>query len=149
MKKSLLIIFAIAFVGFTSCKKDTEIVIEDSSQPIGAFTASKTGTLVAQNGTPTAGTVQTGVDAAGSNFLRLGSNFTTELGTGTVSVYLSTSSTFRASPGTGNPDLQLVGIVKANGMANYKLTSAPAAKFTHVILWCGSANVPFGNAPIQ
>jgi hypothetical protein len=150
MKKSLLIILAIAIVGFSSCGKDTETVTEtvDSSQPVGTFTAAKTGTFVAQNGTPTAGTVQRGVDAAGTNFLRLGSNFTTELGTGTVTIYLSTSSTFRASPGTGNPDILLVGFVKANGVANYKLASAPAAKFTHIILWCGTASIPFGNASL-
>ena len=149
MKKTLFMIFAIAFVALTSCKKDTETVTVDSSQPSGTFTVSKTGTLVAQNSTPTAGTVQTGVDASGTSFLKLGTNFTTALGTGTVSVYLSTSSTFRASPGTGNPDLQLVGIVKANGEAFYKLTAAPASKFTHVIMWCGSANIPFGNAPLN
>lgn len=149
MKKTLFMIFAMSFAVLTSCKKDTETVTVDSAKPIGTFTVRKTGNLVAQNGTPTAGTVQTGVDESGTSFLKLGANFTTELGTGTVTVYLSTSSTFRPSPGTGNPDIQLVGIAKANGEAFYKLTAAPASKFTHVIMWCGSANVPFGNAPIN
>jgi len=151
MKKSLLIILTFALLGFSSCEKEKETITEtiDSSKPSGAFTASKSGTLIAQNGTPTAGTVKLGKDASGTYYFKLASNFITELGTGTASVYLSTSSTFVASPGSGNPDLQLVGIVKSNGEAFYKLASMPASKFTHVIIWCGSANIPFGNAPLQ
>jgi hypothetical protein len=55
--------------------------------------------------------IEIGVDSQNTTFVHLGSDFTTELGTGTTSVYLSTSNTFKASPGTGNPDLKLIGIV--------------------------------------
>ncbi|MBK8389500.1 MAG: hypothetical protein IPL23_09615 [Saprospiraceae bacterium] len=81
--------------------------------------------------------------------MKLGSDFTTVLATGTVSVYLSTSATFKADPGKGNPDLKLIGIISKNGEQYFKMTTAPEAKFTHLILWCGSANVPFGYAMLQ
>ena len=107
------------------------------------------GSLAAQNGTPTKGTVNTGSDEKGTYFVKFGSDFTTELGTGTVTVYLSTSATYKPDPGKGNPDLKIVGLVNKNGEQFLKMSAAPEAKFTHIIIWCGSANVPFGNAPIN
>ena len=73
----------------------------------------------------------------------------TELGTGTATVYLSTSATYKADPGKGNPDLKLLGIVAKNGEQYFKLSAAPESKFTHVIIWCGSASIPFGNTPLN
>lgn len=132
----------------TSCSKEETVTI-DSSQPNGTFTVARTGTLTAQSDTPTEGTVELGTDSDGTNFLRFGSDFKTELATGTVSLYFSTSDTFTASPGTGNPDLRLVGAVQQNGERFLKLDSAVSANFTHIILWCNTAGVPFGNARLQ
>ena len=84
-----------------------------------------------------------------ANWVKLGSDFKTELGTGTATLYLSTSATYKASPGTGNPDLKLVGIVSKNGEQYFKLGAAPDAKFSYVIVWCGSASIPFGNAMLK
>ena len=148
MKKLLLAIVVIV-VGMTSCSKDAVTNTIDSSKPDGTFTPAKSGTFVAQNGTPSAGMAQLGTDSKGTQFLKFGSDFKTEFGTGTVSVYLSTSMTFTASPGTGNPDLKLVGPVSKAGENYFKLDPAAAAKFTYVILWCGTANIPFGNAKLQ
>lgn len=147
MKKLLTI--ALAAILFTSCGKDETTVTVDSSQPSGAFTATRSGTLTAQNSTPTKGAISIGRDAQNTNFLSLGSDFTTELGTGTATVYLSTSATFTASPGTGNPNLILVGTVQGNGARFYRLNAAPAATFTHVIIWCATANIPFGNGRLN
>jgi hypothetical protein len=133
----------------TSCKKDTVEVIVDSGQPQGTFTVSKTGNVVAQNGTGSKGTITLGKDSKGINFLKFGSDFSTELGTGTVSVYLSTSETFKPDPMKGNPDLRVIGSATKNGENYYKLDAAPDAKFTHIILWCGTAGIPFGNAKLQ
>ncbi len=146
--KKLIYFIAIVATGISSCSKDNTITI-DSSKPTGTFTASKTGTLVAQNATPTAGMAQLGTDSKGVQFLKFGTDFTTEFGTGTVSVYLSTSMNFVASPGTGNPDLKLVGPVIKAGENYFKIDPAAAAKFTYVILWCGTANIPFGNAKLN
>ncbi len=153
MKRIFIGIFALALTTITtvSCDKDTETVTVqvDTTRPVGAFTASKTGTLTAQNGTPTQGKIEIGKDTENSTFVHLGSDFKTELGTGTATVYLSKTATFTASPGTGNPDLKLVGVVSANGEAYYKLSGAAPAGLDYVIIWCGSANIPFGNGLLK
>ncbi len=148
MRNILLTFFSIALFSLVSCTK-TETVTVDTALPQGNFAKLKMGTLVAQNGTPTKGMVNTGKDDQGVYFVKFGSDFTTELGTGTVTVYLSTSATYKADPGKGNPDLKIVGLVNKNGEQYLKLTGAPDSKFTHIIIWCGSASVPFGNAPLN
>ena len=148
MKKTLLFSLMLALVAFVSCTK-TETVTVDSSKPNGTFTPKLSGALVAQNGTPTAGTASLGTDGQSSNWVKLGSDFKTELGTGTATLYLSTSATYKASPGTGNPDLKLVGVIPKNGEQYFKLSAAPEAKFTYIIVWCGSASIPFGNAMLK
>lgn len=150
MKKNFLFIGMVVLsltMMFTSCSK--EEIITDSSKPVGTFTVSKSGTFVAENGAPSKGKVELGADENQVNFLALGSDFTTQLATGTVSVYLSTSNTFTADPGNGNPDLKQVGAINANGQQYIKLATAVDSKFTHVILWCNSAGVQFGNAALN
>jgi hypothetical protein len=135
-----------------SCSNDndtTETVEIDSSLPVGTYTVSKTGTLTAENGTPTAGTVELGTDTDGTTFLHLGTDFTTEQGTGTATVYLSKTSTLTASPSTGNPDLKLIGIVTENGEAYYKISGTVDADLEYVIIWCGTASIPFGNGLLE
>jgi len=152
MKNLKLISILLAFLSFTviSCDEDdAEQVIIDSALPNGTFTVQRSGSLTAQNGTPTTGTVELGSDPDGSVFLRFGDNFTTELATGTVSIYLSTSETFTPDPANGNPDLMVIGAVARNGEAFFKLNGSVDSKYTHVILWCGTANIPFGNAQLQ
>lgn len=144
----LVLLFAIVFVA-SSCSDDDDPVIIDSSMPNGTTTVLRSGGLTAENSTPTAGTVEIIQDEDNTFFLRFGDNFTTELATGTVSVYFSTSSVFMADPGNGNPDLSLVGVVKSNGEQFFKLEGSVSSNFTHVILWCNSASIPFGNAELQ
>ncbi|QWX84401.1 DM13 domain-containing protein [Cellulophaga sp. HaHaR_3_176] len=160
MKKGFYLISKVAFVSIfmltVSCSDDdneTETIIEtvivDSSLPNGDLTVVSAGSFVAENGTPTAGTVEVGTDTDSSNFVHFGSDFTTELGTGTVGIFLSTSSVYTPDPGNGNPELMLIGNVSANGEKFIKLTEAPDAKYTHIILWCATANIPFGNAELN
>ncbi|WP_437398598.1 DM13 domain-containing protein [Flagellimonas lutimaris] len=146
-------IFAAFSLVLTSCSDDdddnTEIITVDSSAPVGTFAVSREGTLVAESGTPTQGTVQLGEDSQGTNFVRFSDDFTTELGTGTVAIFLSTSEVYTADPANGNPDLRLIGNVSSNGEMFIKLDQAPESKFTHIILWCATASIPFGNAELQ
>lgn len=142
-----LLFLTLIFV-FTSCSEDETITI-DSALPNGNLIVERTGGLTAENGTPTTGTVELGKDLENVDFLRFSSNFTTELATGTVSVYFSTSSVFVADPGNGNPDLILIGGVQKNGEQFFKLNTAIPSNFTHVILWCNTAGIPFGNAQLQ
>ncbi|WP_367388367.1 DM13 domain-containing protein [Lewinella sp. LCG006] len=151
MKKGI-IPFLMVFMSFTlifsSCGDEDPITI-DSSQPNGALTIQRTGTFTAESNTPTTGTAELVTDSENTNFLRFGSDFTTELATGTVAVYFSTSATFTPDPGNGNPDLLLIGAVQSNGEQFFKLGQAIPSNFTHVILWCNTASIPFGNAPLQ
>jgi hypothetical protein len=140
-----VVLMALAMV-FTSCKKD-EIV--DRTVPNGDFTVSKTGTFVDQNAAGSAGTAELGKDEDGVQFVKFGANFATNFATGTVVVYLSTSATYTASPGTGNPDLRLIGNTTKGGLQYFRLDPAADAKFTHIILYCASAGVQFGNAPLN
>lgn len=150
MKRLMVFFFFATALTFTACESDSnDPEIIDPTQPVGTFTASRSGDFVAQNNTPTDGSAMLGTDDNGDQFLRFGTDFTTELATGTVSVFLSTSDTFTADPGNGNPDLMLVGVVRGNGEQFYKFDSAVNSKFTHVILWCGTASIPFGYAPLQ
>lgn len=129
-----------------SCKKEEVI---DPTKPNGTFSVSKTGTFVNENGAGSAGTAELGTDDDGTQFLHFASNFTTNLATGTVVVYLSTSDTYTADPASGNPDLRLAGYINAAGEHYFRLDPAADAKFTHVLLYCASAGVQFGNAPLN
>jgi hypothetical protein len=151
MKRPVLFLMLLAILGtgFMACDNDTDTETIDSSLPTGMLTVSRTGDFVAENGTPTAGTAALGTDEDGDIFLRFNNGFTTELGTGTVSVYLSTSDTFMPDPANGNPDLRVIGVVSQNGDNYFKLDGMVDNKFTHVILWCGTANIPFGYAELQ
>ncbi len=149
MKFLLTTLTALSLTLFISCSDDAETITLDSSQPSGTFTSSSSGSFVAQNDSGSAGTAELGKDSEGTQFLHFSNEFKTNQGTGTVTIYMSTSATFTASPGTGNPDLLLVGAVKTNGEKYFKIAPVAASKFTHVILWCGSANVTFGNAELK
>ncbi|MEL6537200.1 MAG: DM13 domain-containing protein [Bacteroidota bacterium] len=133
----------------SACTEEVTPEVIDSSQPQGVFTATATGDFVEQNGAGSTGSASLGTDEDGATFLQFNSAFNTNLATGTVTVYLSTSAEFTADPGNGNPDLYLVGAVRSAGENNFKLDPVPGSEFTHVILWCGSANVPFGYAELQ
>ena len=143
---TLLCVISASF--FSACTKE-KVVIVDPTQPQGTFTAAKSGTFVAQNATGSTGAAQLGTDEKGTHFLKFGSDFSSNFATGTVTVYLSTSMTFTPDPGNGNPFLRLIGPVSKAGEHYFLLDPAADPKFTHVILWCGSANVPFGYAQLQ
>lgn len=112
----------------------------------GPITVVKTGTLTAQSSTNTLGMVQLVTDKDGKYFVRLTENFTTKFSTGTVTVYLSTSDKLQLST---SGTFQLISIVGKAGEHFFPLTAAPDAKFTHGIIWCGAAAIPFGFAPLN
>lgn len=140
-------LFGLFLTVFAACDKEETVTI-DSAKP-DTFTKTRSGSLTAQNGTPTAGTAELGTDKSGAQWLHLGSDFKTELGTGTATVYLSKGDTYLADPGNGNPTLILAGVIASNGEMYYKLSKTAGADYTHVIIWCGSASIPFGNAKLQ
>lgn len=147
-KSFFLPILTVATLAFAACEKEKEVIV-DPTKPQGAFVVAKSGTFTEQNATGSKGAAQLGKDEDGAHFLKLGADFNSSFATGTVTVYLSTSMTFKTDPGKGNPDLRLIGPVSKAGETYFRLDPAPDAKFTHVILWCASANVPFGYALLK
>lgn len=141
----------VAFIMLASC--DSESMKDaDKMKPVdnvavtGPITVVKTGSLTAQSSTNTLGMVQLVTNQEGKFFVRLTENFTTKFSTGTVTVYLSTSDKLQLST---SGTFQLVSIVGKAGEHFFPLTTAPDSKFTHGIIWCGAAAIPFGFAPLN
>ncbi|MEQ9168312.1 MAG: DM13 domain-containing protein [Fulvivirga sp.] len=154
LRKLSIILLSAAFV--MGCSDDDDPVVIDPTQPSGTFRASASGSFVDQSMAGTTGSVSIGTDSDGVQFLQYSSDFSTNLNTGTVSVYLTSSMVndadefaALASPGTGNPDLKLVGPLSGTGMSFQKLNSAATANQKFVLLWCGSVGVPFGSAELN
>ena len=146
MKKNFLFIALLFAIGLSSCKENAVTPTPTpttSDHPVGAFTAQRSGSLVAQSGTPTKGTVQLGVDTKGTTFLRLGSDFKSDYHTGTVTLYASKGSVH--APST----VQLISAVGKDGEQHFKMSAALSSDYTHLIVWCGSAKIPFGNAELK
>ncbi|MBB6327403.1 hypothetical protein FHS59_003046 [Algoriphagus iocasae] len=148
--KKIILLFYVTFLGLVACSDDTDPVIIDPTIPQGTFDVQRMGNFTDQNGAGSTGSASLGVDSEGSQFLQFGSNFNTALATGTVTVFLSTSDTFTPDPANGNPELLALGVVRMSG-TNYFLipSGANTSKYSHVILWCGSVGIPFGNAPLN
>ncbi len=155
--KTLLWAMALLLFVFTSCEDDdsddapTPIMV-DSSMPNGTFTSNRAGAFVEQNMTGSAGMAQLGTDSQGTQFLRFSNDFTSNFGTGTITVYLSETNEDLNDvfdPANGNPGLRIVAPVTSGGEKFFKLDPAAGANFEYVILWCASASIPFGNAPLN
>ena len=141
--------FILLTIAAVACSKDEKEVVIDSSMPQDGFNVEKTGTIVAESDTGSKGTIDLGVDGKGTNFIHFGSDFETVLATGTLTLFLSTSDTYTADPMKGNPDLMQIGPVLANGEQYFKINGDVPAKFGYVILWCESAQIPFGYAELK
>jgi hypothetical protein len=149
MKNLLNYFFAVILIT-TACSDEEEVVMIDSSLPQGEFSTQRMGSFVDQNNAGSSGTAALGTDSQATSFLRFNEGFNTALGTGTVTVFLSTSETFTPDPGNGNPDLLLLGAVRSAGVNFFKIPeNTNTTEFSHVILWCGSAGIPFGYANLQ
>ena len=111
--------------------------------PVGTFTSQRTGILVNQNGTPpTKGSVQLGIDGNNTQFIKTSSDFQTEL-SGAVTVYLSKGNVYNAAT------VQAISLITKNGEQYFKVTPKITADFTHAIIWCPAAKIPFGYVELK
>lgn len=148
--KKVFILFYVAFLGLVSCTDDPDPVTIDPTKPTGVLNVMRSGSFVDQNNSGSVGTAGIGTDTKGKEFLQFNQAFNTKFSTGTVTVFLSTSATFMASPSTGSPNLFPIGPVRAAGENFFAIPEGTStAKYTHVILWCGAVGIPFGNAQLQ
>jgi len=154
MKKAFLILITMSVV-LLGCSDDDETIIQDPTQPNGVFTASAVGTFNdGQNG-GSMGMVEIGTDESGDQFLHFLNGFSTNLGTGTVSIYITdraiddaTEFGMVADPANGNPNLRLIGPITVNGESFIRINTSVSASLDYVQLWCGSVNVPWGWAQL-
>lgn len=144
MKNLMLIALSVLCLTFTSCNKDDDITEEiDTSMPNGSTSTLKSGSLVDQNTKGTMGTASIIKDEDDTYFVKFSSDFETTLATGTVSLFLTQSATFKT---TVDDTQEVIGFINSNGEQFFKLSAAPSDDFDHVILWCSTAAVPFGYA---
>ncbi len=149
MKNYLKTLFAACLVlAITSCSDSdgNPSAPDDNTQVMGQIDVLRSGTLTAQSSTNTRGTVSIVKDMDGKHFVRLSDNFTTKFSTGTVTVYLSNSQALNLNSAAS---FQLVSIVGKPGEQFFTLPGLPDSKFTHCIIWCGAAAIPFGFAKLD
>ena len=144
--KLLYSVFLITFLSSCGDSGEDPMAPDDNTMVMGQVDVLRSGTLTAQSSTNTMGMVAIVKDKDGKHFVRLSENFTTKFSTGTVTVYLATSQTLNLnSSGT----FQLVSIVGKPGEQFFALPGLPDSKFTHAIIWCGAAAIPFGFAKLD
>ncbi|GMQ31596.1 hypothetical protein [Algoriphagus confluentis] len=142
----LLLSFILSSCGSDSAT-DTDPSIPDNSQEVsGTVQVIRGGNLTAQSSTNTRGMVDIVKDQQNRYFVRLSDSFTTKFSTGTVTVYLSTGQALNLN---SQGSFQLVSVVGKAGEHFFALPSKPDDKFTHGIIWCGAAGIPFGFAPLN
>ncbi|WP_111670284.1 DM13 domain-containing protein [Algoriphagus litoralis] len=148
MKSILKILLALTPILFFSCEDNegNPSAPDDNMEVMGEIEVIKAGTLTAQSSTNTMGIVSIVKDKDGKYFVQLSDTFTTKFSTGTVTVYLATSQTLALS---NSASFQLVSIVGKPGEQFFSLPGLPDSKFTHAIIWCGAAAIPFGFAPLN
>lgn len=149
LSQKYLIVFSILLLS-SACSDpgDSRPSVPDDQTPdmvkvVGEVEVLKTGTFTSQSGSNTKGMIDLVTDEAGSFFVKLGDDFTSSFHTGTVTVYLSTTKNLTLSE---TSSFQLVAVVDEPGAHFFKLPNFPDFKFSHGILWCGAAAIPFGFA---
>ncbi len=147
--KNMAVVAFVAFL-FTACKKD-DPTTKFTSDPVGTQTSLKTGTLVNVDGPGTSGTLAIIEDADKNQFVKLNSDFKSGFATGTVVVYLAKTSEsikVQRDGGATATNVKAVGFVNSNGQHYLKLPSTYDG-YSFVVLYCETAEINFGYAPLQ
>ena len=140
----------------TACNNDDEEAQPQATDgPVGTVTTLQSGTLMAENGTPTMGTLAIVRDDNDDEFLSLNDDFRSDFATGTIVVYLAKTGANIKSQRTnadGTPNgagnVQAIGFVNKNGQQYLKLPSA-ATGFSYVVFYCETVEINFGNALLR
>lgn len=151
----LLLVGLFAAVTTACSKDDTTAQPQSTNGPSGTVTTLRTGTLTAENGTPTAGTVSLVRDANNVEWLSIADNFRSDFGTGTVAVYLAKTGANIKSQRTktdGSPNgagnVLAIGFVSKNGQQYLRLPSS-STPFSYVVFYCETVEINFGNAQLK
>lgn len=145
-----LFLVACAFIA-TACSDNatTQPVTTDPSMPSGATTTLRSGTITAENNTPTAGMVSIIRDAQNNEFVSLGDDFKSDFHTGTVTIYLAkTADNIGMQEAASASNVLKVALVNKNGKQYFKIPSS-AAGFPYVVFYCATAKINFGNSGLS
>lgn len=152
LMKSLFVCFlVVCALAVTACSESTttQPTPTDSNMPSGQITTLRSGTITAENSTPTAGMLSIVRDAQNNEFISLGDNFVSDFHTGTVTIYLAKEA--------GNIDMQQmasasnvlkVALVNKNGKQYFKIPGSSAG-FPYVVFYCTTAKINFGNSALS
>ncbi|MGY3091355.1 hypothetical protein ACVWYF_004421 [Hymenobacter sp. UYAg731] len=112
-------------------------------------TTLRTGTMMAQGGVMSGGSLALERDAAGTEFVRFNADFRTDFHTGSLGVYLAKSDGLVRVQVAANPaNVVRVGTITRDGAQTLAIPGS-ATGFTHVIIHCDAAQYNFGAALMQ
>jgi hypothetical protein len=143
-------VFIASLVVF-GCKSDepTQAGPTNQANPPVQRTVVKTGTFSGQNGYATSGGVEIVRDSTGAEFVLTRSDFRVSGGAGTITAWLT--------DGTGAGNLNSsstkvhVGTINSGfaGVYTFPIPAPGLGAHSHVVMFCQSARVNFGNAALQ
>lgn len=145
-----LMFVLVMMIGVLSCKSDDPITMaSNSTTPPPSRTILKTGVFTGQNGYATSGGVDVVRDSSGAEFVVTKSDFRVSGGAGTITAWL-TDATGAGNLNSSSVKLQ-VGTINSGfaGVYAFPVQGAMASSYSHIVMFCQSARINFGNAPLQ
>ena len=146
---SLLPAAAIALL-LSSCSKDTTAPAPTPIAPTStAYTTLRTGTVLAQGGVSSGGTLAIVKAANGTEYVKFNMDFHSDFHTGSLGIYLAKSNDLIRNQRAANPaNVVRVGTITQSGEQQLVITGTSTG-FSHVILHCDPAQYNFGAAALQ
>ena len=138
----------------SACSKDTAAPVAAAPPtavpPAGTvYTTLRTGTVMAQGGVMSGGTLAIVKAPDGAEYVQLNMDFHTEVHTGSVTIYLAKSNGEIRTQRAANPaNVLRVGSITQSGAQRLLITPSYAG-FSHVVLHCDPAQYNFGAAALQ
>ena len=120
-----------------------------AAAPADSVTILRTGTVMAQGGVMSGGTVAIVRGADGAEYVQFNPDFHSDFHTGSLGIYLAKSNDLVRNQRALNPaNVVRVGTITQSGAQRLSITGVSTG-FSHVILHCDPAQYNFGAAALQ
>lgn len=154
MKKHLRSLFLLLLLPpallLSSCNKETANPAPPAPPAGTTYTTLRTGTVMAQGGVMSGGTITIVKATNGEEFVKFNTDFHTDFHTGSLGIYLAKSDGLIRNQRAADPSSVFrVGTITQSGAQMLPITGTSAAGFSHVILHCDPAQYNFGAAALQ
>ncbi len=144
----MLPVLAVASLSLAGCSKATA-PDPTPAAPTGLYTTLRMGTVMAQGGVSSGGTLDIVKTVDGAEFIRFNADFHTDFHTGSLGIYLAKSNDLVRNQRAADPASVLrVGTITQSGAQLLPITGMSAG-FSHVILHCDPAQYNFGAAALH